>query len=90
MKKTPKELKINKVEYLGEFKLKLLFSNDFVQIIDFENFLRNSNHPSIRKYLISKNFKKYTLKNGDLMWGDFELIFPVLDLYHNSIDSRAS
>lgn len=89
MKKTPKELKVNKVEYLDLYKLKLLFSDGTVQIIDFEVFLKNSHHPDIQKYLKLKYFKNYCLIDGDLMWGDFDLIFPVVDLYHNSISTRA-
>ena len=34
--------------------------------------------------------KGYSLIDGELMWGDFDLIFPVMDLYHNSICPRAS
>ena len=27
---------------------------------------------------------------GELMWGDFDLIFPIMDLYQNSIWPRVS
>lgn len=90
MKKTPKELKVKKVEYLDLYKLKLLFSDGFVQIIDFEIFLKHAHHPDIQKYLKPKYFKSYSLIDGELMWGDFDLIFPIMDLYHNSIGRRAS
>ena len=81
MKKTPKKLKVSKVEYLDSYKLKLLFSDATAQTIDFEVFLKNSHHPDIQKYLKLKNFKNYCLIDGDLMRGDFDLIFPVVDLW---------
>ncbi|MEI8027075.1 MAG: DUF2442 domain-containing protein [Pseudomonadota bacterium] len=90
MKKTSKNLKVKKVEYLDLYKLKLLFSDDFVQIIDFEIFLKQAHHPDIQKYLKPKYFKSYSLIDGELMWGDFDLIFPIMDLYHNSIVPHAS
>ena len=29
--------------------------------------------------------KRFALNDGDLMWGDYDLIFPVMDLYHSAI-----
>jgi hypothetical protein len=90
MKRTSKVIKIEKAEYLGECILQLLFSDGVTQRVDFEPFLKKSQHPEIQKYLQRKYFKKYTLNDGELMWGDFDLIFPIIDLYKNSIESRAS
>jgi len=53
--------------------------------VDFEPFLRSSQHPDISKYLDLKRFRSFQCKNGELMWGDFDLIFPIADLYRNSI-----
>ena len=85
MKTPTRVLKIKKVEYLGGHMLKLSFSDGARQEIDFKPFLKRSNHPEIRKFLSPKRFKQAALQSGELMWGDFDLIFPVFDLYENQI-----
>ncbi len=78
-------VKIEKVEYLGCHKLKLLFNDGTEQKIDFSPFLSSSLNPLIRKYLNPEEFKKYELDDGDLEWNDYDLCFPVADLYENNI-----
>ncbi|MBI5245533.1 MAG: DUF2442 domain-containing protein [Elusimicrobia bacterium] len=78
-----KVLKIIKAEHLGDHVLKLLFSDGTEREIDFKPFLERSRHPEIRKFLSLRRFKRISLQNGELMWGDFDLIFPIIDLYYN-------
>ncbi len=78
-------LKIEKAKHMGRHILKISFSDDTDKIIDFKPFLEESRNPEIRKYLSIKCFKKFKIRNGDLMWGDFDLIFPLMDLYANKI-----
>lgn len=80
-----KILKIESVEYLSGYKLKIDFSDGKKQVVDFGPFLENSGHTEVRKFLDLKKFKKYELNDGELMWGDFDLIFPLNDLYENNI-----
>ena len=82
MRKSIKSIKIKLTE---DYKLSIIFSDKKKQIIDFEPFLKKSSHSEVRKYLEKKYFKKIHIKNGDLMWGDFDLIFPIADLYKNQI-----
>ncbi|HEY3875960.1 MAG TPA: hypothetical protein VGM92_10820, partial [Candidatus Kapabacteria bacterium] len=49
-------------------------------------FLRDSTHPDVKKYLDVRNFKAYHIEYGDLMWGDFDLIFPIIELYQGKIE----
>jgi len=86
MRTPARVLKIIKVEHLGGHMLKLSFSDGAEREIDFKPFLERSSHPEIRKFLSPKRFKQAALQNGELMWGDFDLIFPVFDLYENQID----
>lgn len=79
-------IKIERAEYFEAYKLKLFFSDGAKQIVDSGPFLKNSLHPEIRKYLSLRKFKKFAVDNGDLMWGDFDLIFPMIDLYENKLD----
>lgn len=84
-----KTIKIESAEHVGAHKLHLFFSDGKEQLVDFGPFLENSLHPDIKKFLSPKNFKRFTIENGDLMWGDFDLIFPIMDLYENKLDQRA-
>lgn len=80
-----KSIKIIRVSLYERYKLEINFSDKKKQVVDFEPFLKQSSHAEVRKYLERKYFKKFQIKNGDLMWGDFDLIFPIEDLYKNQI-----
>ncbi len=38
-----------------------------------------------RKYLDQKLFQKYTIQYGDIIWNDYEMCFPIWDLYEGNI-----
>lgn len=78
-------ISIEAAEYLEDYKLRLEFSNGQERIVDFEPFLRNSLNPMIRKYLDLEKFKKFSLEYGDLFWDDYDLCFPIADLYEGQI-----
>lgn len=84
-----KSLKIKKARHVKGHQLELSFSDGVKQLVDFKPFLSSSGHPEIRKYLKPREFKKFHLDHGDLMWGDFDLIFPIMDLYRGKIDADA-
>jgi len=86
--KKEKEIKYLSIEnavYLRDYALRLTFNDGMEKLVDFKPFLTKSNHPSIKKYLIEKNFKQYKIVDGNLMWNDYDLIFPVTDLYVGKI-----
>lgn len=76
---------VKKVKYLGDYVLRILFSDGHEQAVDFKPFLKNSTHPGIRKYLSEKKFKEYKIIHGNINWNDYELIFPIDDLYNGKI-----
>lgn len=80
-----KLIEITQVEYLGDYRLRLSFSDCSIRDIDFAPLLRQSTHPEFRKYLDAELFKAYTFEDGELMWGDFDLIFPIADIYSGHI-----
>ena len=80
-----KVINIEKAKYLDGYKIELSFNDGAEQIIDFGPFLSSSLNPLINKYLDLREFKKYELDNGDLIWNDYDLCFPVADLYENNI-----
>ena len=83
-------INIIKANYSGGYTIELEFNDGMSQKVNFEPFLQKSLHPEIRSYLNQDKFTQFRLEYGDLVWGDFELCFPVKDLYANQIShSRA-
>ncbi len=78
-------IEITKAEYVEGYKLKLKFSDNIERIVDFEPFLKLSTNPLIRKYLAFDQFKRFKLEYGDLQWNDYDLCFPIADLYEGRI-----
>ena len=73
---------------MGGYTIELEFNDGKSQNVNFEPFLQKSLHPEIRSYLNRDKFTQFRVEYGDLVWGDFELCFPVKDLYANQIFSQ--
>lgn len=84
------QLKIESAKYLSDFVIRIRFNNGRERITDFKPFLSNSYHPSIRKYLDESEFSNFSILDGNLNWNDYELIFPIWDLYNGLIDKRVN
>jgi hypothetical protein len=39
----------------------------------------------VRAYLDPVRFAQYELRHGELVWGDYDLCFPIMDLYNNTL-----
>lgn len=76
---------IKSANYIGDFAIRVSFSDGISRLIDFKPFLESSLHPSIRKYLDEEKFKKFDLIDGNLNWNDYDLIFPIVDLYEGKL-----
>jgi hypothetical protein len=76
---------ITEVYYVTGYRLRLVFSNGKSREVDFRPFLKRAKHPSIRKYLDRSRFLQFKLIDGNLNWNDYDLIFPLSDLYEGSI-----
>lgn len=74
---------IENADYLNEYKIRLQFNDQTTQTIDFENFICSSNNPHIAKYADLAIFKNFSITDGDLEWNDYDLCFPIADLYEN-------
>jgi hypothetical protein len=81
-------IEIIKAEYLTEYRIELLFSDSTTQIIDLKAFLESTQNPVTRKYLDINLFKDFTIEFGDLIWNDYELCFPIIDLYENIFSKK--
>ena len=78
-------IEIKKAKYIGDYAIRLLFNDGKNQLVDFKPFIESSLHPSIKKYLDEKLFKKFEIIDGNLNWNDYDLIFPLEDLYQGKI-----
>lgn len=76
---------IKEAKYIKDYKIKITFNDNSIQLIDFYPFLDSSLNPHIRKYLDINEFKKFKINEGDLEWNDYDLCFPIADLYENKI-----
>ena len=76
---------IKSSRYIGDFAIRIYFSDGVSKLVDFKPFLESSLHPSIRKYLDESKFKEYKIVDGNLNWNDYDMIFPIEDLYQGRI-----
>jgi hypothetical protein len=78
-------IQIISAKYIGDYVIRLFFGDGFNRIVDFKPFLESSSHPSIRKYLNETKFKEFEIIDGNLNWNDYDIIFPLEDLYKGSV-----
>lgn len=78
-------IEVKSALYIKDYQTRLLFNDGKSRVIDFGNFLKNSLNPMTRKFLKKSNFQNYGIKYGDLVWGDYEMCFPIWDLYEGKI-----
>jgi hypothetical protein len=78
-------ISILRAEYLVDHKIKFRFSDETERIVDFSRFLNQAKNPMTRKYLDEKLFRDFTIQHGDIIWNDYELCFPIWDLYRGEV-----
>ncbi len=78
-------LEITEAKYVSGYKIRLTFNDGTKRIMDFEPFLRKARNSDLTQYRQLRKFKNFRLHYGDLMWGDYEMIFPIMDLYRGNI-----
>jgi len=79
-------LNIASATQVGPFSLRLLFDDGTDRVVDFEPFLSRSRHRDIRAYIQPEKFGSFRLEHGDLVWGDWDLCFPIADLHRGEVD----
>lgn len=77
---------IERAEYVGGLILHLFFSDGTSRCVDFEPFILANPHPQYHKYIEPRNFKKFTIENGNVVWGkNWDMIFPLTQLYNGIV-----
>jgi hypothetical protein len=82
------QLRIESAQYLSDFAIKLKFNDGKDRVVNFKSFLFSAIHPAIAKYRDEDRFSKFELIDGNLNWNDYDLIFPIGDLYEGVVDHR--
>ncbi|HEY2412993.1 MAG TPA: DUF2442 domain-containing protein [Pirellulaceae bacterium] len=78
-------IEITAAERIADYKLNVSFSDGVRRLIDFEPFLRSNTNPLIRLYLEAERFASFRVEDGDLVWDDYGLCFPIADLYEGGL-----
>lgn len=71
---------------VGDYCLHLTFDDGKEQTVDFKPFLTCAQHPDVRNYLDPDRFPAFRIEYGELVWGDYDLCFPIIDLYRNQLE----
>jgi len=80
-----KHISIEEAKYIDGYRIYLKFNDGKENTLDFKNFILPSRHPEIRKYENKNLFKNFNLEYGEIEWNDYDLAFPIYDLYEGSI-----
>ena len=80
-----KYISIEEAKYIDDYKIYLKFNDGKENTLDFKNFILSSQHPAIKKYKDKNLFKNFNLEYGEIEWNDYDLVFPIYDLYKGRI-----
>lgn len=66
----------------GNLTVQLTFSDNTTQVVNIGDFIRRHPHPQYNKYLDPRKFKRFTIENGNIVWGkNWDLMFPIEQLH---------
>lgn len=70
----------------GNLTVFLTFSDNTTQTVNVGDFIRQHPHPQYNKYLDPRKFKRFTIENGNIVWGkNWDLMFPIEQLHQGII-----
>ena len=82
---TPEIFEIVRAEYVDGYRIHLWFNTGKDHIVDFKSFLLHVQNPTLKQYLALDKFRQFTIVHGNLDWNDYEMSFPIADLYDAKI-----
>ncbi len=81
-----KNLLVTTARHLGNYRVEITFNDGKITTVDFEDFLIHHPHPTFSKHLNVKEFKRFKIEDGNLVWGkNWDLIFSVDQLHRGRI-----
>ncbi|MBO9571381.1 MAG: DUF2442 domain-containing protein, partial [Chitinophagaceae bacterium] len=73
-----KTIAVADARHIDGYKVEIVFNDQKKKVVDFGTFLTTHSHPQYNKYKAEKNFKKFKIENGNIVWGkDWDMVFPV-------------
>ena len=79
-------LYITEAAVVDELKIDLTFSDNTRQVVNVGEFIRRHPHPQYNKYLDVRKFRRFSIENGNIVWGkNWDLMFPIEQLHSGSI-----
>ena len=78
-------IEIKSATFIGDYVIRIIFNDGVNKLVGFKTFLVKSSHPSIRKYMDESAFRQFSIIDGNLNWNDYDLIFPIYDLYQGRV-----
>ena len=76
-------LSIKSIEHVRGHKLRFLFSDGHSNEVDFKPWIESLPTEEEHAYLKPSKFKKYSIHLGHaIIWGEYDIIFPLVALYH--------
>lgn len=82
---TVDHLEVTKARYVSGYKINLSFNDGMESIVDFGPFLAKARNPDTTDYRDLSKFKHFSIHDGDLVCGDYQMIFPITDLHRGQI-----
>lgn len=77
---------ITEAHSVGNLTIEMKFNDNTVQRVNIGDFITKHPHPQYDKYLNESEFLKFTLDDGNIVWGeDWDLVFPIEQLYAGAI-----
>ena len=77
---------VTRADYVDGLSLRVFFSDKTSRVIDFGEFIARHPHPQYNKYLDSRKFRRFTIENGNIIWGkNWDLMFPIEQLHSGSL-----
>ena len=76
---------VERAEHLRDFSIRLIFNDGTERIVDFGSFLCQSHKPLIPAYLDPAAFARFVVRDGDLIWDDYDMCFPIADIYEGRV-----
>ena len=81
-------LSVKAAKHLTGHILEIEFSDGHFERVDFAPFIFSVGHPDYEPYKSVEGFLRFEIRDGNLNWDDYTMIFPVEDLYRNRLLHR--
>lgn len=82
----PQKISITEAHYTAGYSIEMTFSDNTSKTINFEPYMIKSSLPNINKYLDKGKFRKFLIVNGNLIWKNDEMTFPIKDLHSGKLN----